>query len=196
MSISDKSQKDIEDILQTLSLSGINHEGKSIFLSETPESNQRIIMNFMRMHDISMDFFVLCENILRFINFYNALRATLNLQDKNLELEIFTGLRDPEFFIKRYELDRGESEEGLKALKNIIQEGFTSFIDELHIAKESIFAMAPGVLAEKFMIFASEGECTKDDDSNAFNVFSLVIADHLERNSKAIEKQKKLLALA
>ncbi len=185
MIISDKKQKDIENILHTLSLSGINHEGKSIFLSETPESNQRIIMNFMRMHDISMDFFVLCENILRFTNFYNALRATLNLQDKNLELDIFTRLRDPEFFIKRYELDRGEFEEG-----------FTSFIDELHIAKESIFAMAPGVLAEKFMIFASEGECTKDDDSNAFNVFSLVIADHLERNSKAIEKQKKLLALA
>ena len=196
MSISDKKQKDLENILHTLSPSGINLEGKSIFLSETPEANQIIIMNFMRMHDISMDFFVLCENILRFANFYNALRGTLNLQDKNLELEIFTRFRDPDFFIKRYELNQVQSEEGLKALKNIIQEGFTSFIDELHIPKESIFSMAPGILAEKFMIFASEGECTKADDTNAFNVFSLVIADHLERNSKAIKKQKKLLALA
>jgi hypothetical protein len=182
--------------LHTLSLTGINSEGKSIFLSETPESNQIIIMNFIRMHDISMEFFVLCENILRFTNFYNALRATLNLQDKDLELEIFTELRDPEFFIKRYELDRGQSEEGLKALENIIQEGFTSLIDELHVPKESIFSTSPGILAEKFMIFASEGECKKDDDINAFRVFSLVIADHLERNSKAIKKQKKLLALA
>ena len=82
MSISDEKQKDIENILHTLSLSGFNLEGKSIFLSETPEANQNIVMNFMRMHDISMDFFVLCENILRFTNFYNALRATLNLQDK------------------------------------------------------------------------------------------------------------------
>ena len=57
MSISDKKQKDLENILHTLSPSGINLEGKSIFLSETPESNQIIIMNFMRMHDISMDFF-------------------------------------------------------------------------------------------------------------------------------------------
>jgi hypothetical protein len=196
MSISDKSHKDIENIVHTLSLSGIDHEGKSIFLSETPESNQLIIMNFMRMHDISMDFFVLCENILRFANFYNALRAILNLQDKNLELEIFTRLRDPDFFIKQYGLDHGESVEGLKARKNIIQEGFTSFIDELHIPKESIFSLSPGILAEKFMIFASEGECTKDDDTKAFKVLSLVIADDLERNAEAIKKQEKLLALA
>lgn len=61
---------------------------------------------------------------------------------------------------------------------------------------QSLAFQGTGDFGRKVYDFCLRGECTKDDDINAFSVFSLVIADHLERNSKAVKKQKKLLALA
>jgi hypothetical protein len=155
-----------------------------------------IILNFLKRYDIPIDLFSQFENMLTFANAYNALKVFLDLQDEALEKEILSRLRNPNFYMRIYDLEKRMPKPKYDMLKEIIGGFFISLIDDINIEEASAYLVSsPQKITERFLDFLTNGKYIRRVDSQAWFVFYTTILADLSSLPEAINKVKEQLSL-
>ena len=191
------SERDLDNIVMGFAVLGFNLNDRSFFLGASQRGDE-IILNFLKQYDIPTDLFCHLGNMLMFTNAYNALRVFLDLQDKALEKEILSRLRDPNFYIRIYDLDKKMPKPKYDILKEIIGSFFISLIDDIDINIEegpAYLVSSPEKITERFLDFLTNGKYKRYVDLQAWFVFYMTILSDLSSFPEAIFKVKEQLSL-
>ena len=191
------SERDLDNIVMGFAVLGFNLNDRSFFLG-AGESADDIILNFLKQYNIPTDLFCHFENMLTFTNAYNALRVFIDLQDKALEKEILSRLRDPNFYMRIYDFEKRMPKPKYDILKEIIGSFFISLIDDIDINIEegpAYLVSSPEKITERFLDFLTNGKYERHVDLRAWFVFYMTILADLSSLPEAIYKVKKQLSL-
>ena len=189
------SERDLDNIVMGFAVLGFNLNDRSFFLGASERADE-IILNFLKQYDIPTDLFCHLENMLTFTNAYNALRVFLDLQDKDLEKEILSRLRDPIFYMRIYDLEKRMPKPKYDILKGIVGSFFLSLIDNINIEEGPAYLVSsPEKVTERFLDFLTNGKYKRHVDLQAWFVFYMTILSDLSSLPEAIYKVKKELSL-
>ena len=189
------SERDLDNIVMGFAVLGLNLNDRSFFLGASQRADE-IILNFLKQYDIPTDLFCHLGNMLMFTNAYNALRVFLDLQDKALEKEILSRLRDPNFYIRISDLEKRMPKPKYDILKEIIGSFFISLIDDINIEEGPAYLVSsPEKITERFLDFLTNGKYKRYVDLQAWFVFYMTILSNLSSFPEAIYKVKKQLSL-
>lgn len=187
-----RGQTDIVYRVMAFGILGLNTTGKSIFIDNVPPHAATVVRQFINDNNIHMEYFMCCECILRLSNVYNVMKIVLNLDDKQLQSDILSRLRNPDYFLNQYNFSPSIcSSDQNGTIKAIVEAGYRTFIDNL----ETPIFRAHEELAESFMHFTSHLSGSMYKHFEAYTVFTMSILSDIGTLPEYISKAKRTLDL-
>lgn len=174
----------LEEIVWTLAVGGLNVSGESMAIKS-------FIDDLVKKYKIPYPYYNVCENILAYANNLNALKAFLDLRDKDLQRQLIAGIRSPGLFIEAYKIPKKET------YIELVENGLQALVDRF--PHQTYFELLnPKTCLEQALMFlgmVTAGEYDTDDISITDH-FSLVVFTDLKSLPDRIKPKLQILGLS